>query len=268
MQGKPVITLTTDFGCEDPFAGIMKGVIRGINSDIEIIDITHGISPQDIQTAAYVIGTSFSYFPPNSIHVVVVDPGVGSERRPIMVMTDHHYFIGPDNGVFSYIYRMRHEQLEVTHITAEHYFLPSRGATFHGRDVFAPVAAYFSKGIRPEKFGELVTDQRSIPLPFPRLTEDGRLHGEVIHIDRFGNAITNISASDMDRLGAPKDWARLKVMVKGREAPLRQFYSEGADRGLYVLVNSADYIEFFTYRGNAASEYGIAVGDGVEVFPE
>ncbi len=267
MQGKPVITLTTDFGYEDPFAGIMKGVIRCINPDIEIIDITHGIPPQDVQTAAYVIGTSFRYFPLNSIHLVVVDPGVGSERRPILVMTDHYYFIGPDNGVFSHVYRMSREQLEVTHITAEHYFLPSRGATFHGRDIFAPVAAYFSKGIVSEKFGEKVTDQRSIRLPAPRRTKDGRLHGEVIHIDRFGNAISNIGASDIDGLVGSADRAALRVMVKGREAPLRMFYAEGTKKGLFALVNSAEYIEFFTYRGSAAAEYGIAVGDGVEVCP-
>lgn len=264
MQASAVITLTTDFGYNDPFVGIMKGVIRGINPSIEIIDITHGITPQDIREAAFVIGTSYAYFPRNSIHIVVVDPGVGSERRPIIVMTDNHYFIGPDNGVFTLVYLNSHEQLQVTAVTAEHYFLQNRGATFHGRDVFAPVAAWFSKGIRAERLGDIVEDYRSIDLPMPRRSEDGLLHGEVIHIDRFGNAITNIKAEDIQSLLGKKKSDLLRIRIKDRAVPLREFYSQGPAGELCALIDSSDLLELFVYLGSAATAFGIKAGDGVE----
>lgn len=264
MQGSPVITLTTDFGYNDPFVGIMKGVIRGINSSIEVIDITHGIPPQDIREAAYVIGASYAYFPRNSIHVVVVDPGVGSERRPIIVMTDDHYFIGPDNGVFTLVYRRPHEQLQVIAVTAEHYFLAHRGATFHGRDVFAPVAAWFSKGISADRLGDIVEDYRSIDLPTPRRSGDGSLVGEVIHIDRFGNVITNVAAEDLRVLRGEKGSTPVSISIKDRVVPLRQFYAQGSAGELCALINSSDLLELFVYRGSAAA-LGLTIGDAVTV---
>lgn len=265
MQGSPVITLTTDFGYNDPFVGIMKGVIRGINSFVEIIDISHGIPPQDIREAAYVIGASYTYFPRNSIHVVVVDPGVGSERRPIIIMTDNHYFIGPDNGVFTLVYRRFHEQLQVTAVTAEHYFLHNRGATFHGRDVFAPVAAWFSKGIAATRFGNTVDDYRTIDLPVPQRLEDGSLAGEVIHIDRFGNAITDVTDEDIRGLMGGKQTTSVSIRIKDRVVPLREFYAQGPAGELSALINSSNLLELFVYLGSAAAAFGIKVGDGVKL---
>lgn len=162
MQHNPIITLTTDFGYRDPFVGIMKGVILNINPSATIIDITHDISPQNILEAALSIEMSFELFPHKTIHVVVVDPGVGSTRRPIFVITDRYYFIGPDNGVFSRIYKLQHETLEVMNIKAEHYFMPQRSATFHGRDIFAPAASWLSRGIDISKFGEPINDYVTI----------------------------------------------------------------------------------------------------------
>ena len=191
-MGNPfIITLTTDFGSKDPFVGIMKGVMLNINPLITIIDITHTISPQNILEAAIAVEASFSYFPHKTIHVVVVDPGVGSGRRPLLVSADYHYFIGPDNGVFSRIYK-KSESLDVFHVTAEHYFLPQRSATFHGRDVFAPVAAWLAKGIHVERFGDPITDYVTLPLPAPVFLQENTIEGEVVYIDRFGNLITNI----------------------------------------------------------------------------
>ncbi|TAN41578.1 MAG: hypothetical protein EPN25_04700 [Nitrospirae bacterium] len=265
MPSRAVITLTTDFGYDDPFAGVMKGVMLGINPDVEIVDITHGIKPHDIREAAYTIGMNYRFFPPNTIHIVVVDPGVGSGRRPVIVSAERHYFIGPDNGVFSYIYGMQPESLSVCHITAEHYFLSADSPTFQARDVFAPIAAWFSRGISLSKFGDPVNDYISIALAIPDLSDAGMIRGEVIHIDRFGNAITNITASELGQLSSSSADSSLRIMLRDLSVPLRKYY-EQADKGsLAALMNSSGFLEFFMYEGNAALTHAIATGDSVTV---
>lgn len=261
---EPIITLTTDFGYKDPLSGIMKGIILGINPAAKIIDITHGVTRYDVREAALTIGMSYKQFPPRSIHVVVTDPGVGSERRPILVITDNYYFVGPDNGVFSLIYN-DNEQCRVLHLTAEHYFMPGRSATFHGRDIFAPVAAWLSKGILSSNFGDDITDYVKLHFPLPTMPTRTTIEGEVIHIDHFGNAITNIRVGDLNRLSDVKPEAAMRVIMKGRQIPFMQYYSQAGDRGLYALINSMDYLELFVYRGDAASEFGIKVGDTLGV---
>jgi S-adenosyl-L-methionine hydrolase (adenosine-forming) len=265
MQDNPIITLTTDFGYKDPFVGVMKGVILKINPLVKLIDITHGIKSQDIREAAFVIGTSYKFFSDNTIHVVVVDPEVGSGRRPIIVNTDHHYFIGPDNGVFSYVYHFSQFKPEVIHITADHYFLSSKSPTFQGRDVFCPIAAWFSRGIWMSKFGDPITDFQTIAIPTPRLTTEGTLRGEVIHIDYFGNAITNITKSDLDRVHGPGAGGAITAMLKGREIPFRRFYAEAEKGKVCSLINSMGFLELFLYRGSAAAECNISVSDVVEI---
>lgn len=265
MEHKTIITLTTDFGYKDPFVGIMKGVIFNINPLAKIVDITHGINPQNILEAAFAIETSFKSFPYKTIHVVIVDPGVGSVRRPILVITDHHYFIGPDNGVFSRIYKLQHETLTVIQITAEHYFLPQRSSTFHGRDVFAPVAAWLSRGINVSNFGNPINDYANISIPSPMMSKENAIEGEVIYIDRFGNATTNIQNQKIDELFANNPEGRLKVIAKGKEAPIKTHYSEAGDDGLYSLINSFGYLELFVRMGNASSDFGISVGEKVNV---
>jgi S-adenosylmethionine hydrolase len=261
MSNDQIVTLTTDFGYDDPFVGVIKGVILKINPQAKIIDLTHGIRPHDIREAAFTIGMSYESFPNNTIHTVVVDPGVGSKRRPIIVMTDYHYFIGPDNGVFSMVYNLRHEMLQVVHITAEHYFLSLSGSTFHGRDIFAPTAAYLSRGINIANFGEPVTDYHKIPLPLPYLENEKTLRGEVILIDRFGNAITNIRASDIRKIYSSKPDSIIKILLKRKEVLLKKYYSQVNDKEIYSLINSSGYLEFFIYRGNVSSEHNISVGD-------
>jgi S-adenosylmethionine hydrolase len=263
MPGSPLITLTTDFGYDDPFVGVMKGVILKINPETRIVDITHGIRPQDIQEAAFTIGMNYRYFPEGTIHLVVVDPGVGSARRPLLVLSENHFFVGPDNGVFSYIYRVKHETLQVVHITAEHYFLRQRSPTFQGRDHFAPVAAWFSRGVRMEKFGDPITDYRVIDIPFPTAAGDGTVRGCIIHIDRFGNAISNVCRADLNGPAAPG--RTFRVLLNGSDAPQKNFYYEAEDDKLYSLLNSSGYIEFFVRGGNASLKYHVSVGDQVEV---
>lgn len=264
MEHSPLITLTTDFGYREPLAGIMKGVILNINPSVNIIDITHEISPQNIMEAAFTLEMIFTFFPYKTIHVVVVDPGVGSKRRPVLVITDYHYFVGPDNGVFSRIYPLS-ESLQVLHITAEHYFLPERSLTFHGRDVFAPVAAWLSKGINTSNFGNPITDYVTIPIPVPSIPTDNIIEGEVIYIERFGNLITNIPAQKINDLYSSSQGRNLRIVVKGMEAPLKRFYAEAEDKGLYALINSFGYLELFVNSGNAASDFDVTVGEKVGV---
>ncbi len=265
MEHGPIITLTTDFGYKDPFIGIMKGVILNINPVVQIVDITHGISPQNVIEAALSIEMSFAAFPHKTIHVIVVDPGVGSSRRPILVVTDYHYLVGPDNGVFSRIYSSKHESLTVIHITAEHYFMPQRSSTFHGRDIFAPVAAWLSRGINVSNFGDTITDYVTIPVPVPVMPAKNTIEGNVFYIDHFGNATTNIKAQKIEDLFGSNIEGRLKVIVKGKEAPLKNYYSQAEDDGIYSLINSFGYLELFVRNGNASSNFGIAVGEKVGV---
>ncbi len=265
MPARPIITLTTDFGYDDPFVGVMKGTILKINPEVEIVDLTHGIRPQDIREAAYTIGMNFGYFPDDTCHVVVVDPGVGSQRRPLLMLSDHHYFVGPDNGVFSHIYEMEHETFSVLHVTAEHYFLQKESPTFHGRDVFAPIAAWLSRGVHMEKFGDPITDYEKIALPFPLVSPEGNVQGEVILMDRFGNAITNITKADIAAACNSHKGAPCKIIFRGREVPLKGFYAEGEKGILCSVVNSSGFLEFFISGGNAKEESNIAVGEQVVV---
>jgi hypothetical protein len=264
MENRPFITLTTDFGNKDPFVGIMKGVIVSINPSVTIFDVTHNISPQNVLEAAFTLEMSYASFPHKTIHVAVVDPGVGSVRRPLLVATDYHYFIGPDNGVFSRIYRLA-ESLTVIHITAEHYFLPQRSSTFHGRDIFAPAAAWMSKGIDIERFGGPITDYVTLQEPELISSSNNVVEGEVIYIDRFGNLMTNIPGQKINVSDNSEPHDGLKVVVKDREVPLKKYYSEAGEKELCSLVNSFGYIELFVNCGNASSDFGINVGEKVEV---
>lgn len=260
MKIIPIITLATDFGYKDPLSGIMKGVILGINPGTNIVDITHGINKYNIREAALTVGMSYRQFPLNTIHVAVTDPGVGSSRRPILVVTENYYFVGPDNGIFSVVYS-ESQRCGVIHITSEHYFLRNRSATFHARDIFAPVAAWLSKGIVSSNFGEPITDYVKLPLPVPTMPTKTTVEGEIIHIDHFGNAITNIKATYLDMLRNAKPEGKLKIVAKGKQVEFKEYYSQAEDRDLYALINSMDYLELFVYRGNASTEFELKVGD-------
>ena len=257
--------MTTDFGYDDPFVGVMKGVICTINPDVNIVDLTHSIHPQNIQEAAFTIGMNYSYFPRNSIHVVVVDPGVGSGRIPLLVVSDEHYFIGPDNGVFSYLYKQASGDLQVIHITSEHLFLKKDSPTFQGRDVFAPCAAWLSTGMEHNKFGETITDYHTVQLPAAVRQSALVTQGEVLFTDRFGNAITNITETDMDDLRSGQE-GDIKISFKGNKARLCEYYSQAAGREMSALINSSGHLEIFIYMGSAASECNILPGDEVKVF--
>lgn len=261
---RPVITLATDFGHLDPYVGVMKGVILGIVPDAVLVDITHELPSHDLLEAAWLVDTYYRYFPPRTVHVVVVDPGVGSPRRPLLVVTDRYYFVGPDNGVLTAVLRQGSPQ--VIHVTASHYFLPQLSATFHGRDVFAPVAAWLAHGTQIHHFGEPVTDYRLLDWPTPRLVGDLILEGQVLHLDRFGNAITNITQADLDRLLGKRDNPRFKIVAKGHEIHgLKAYYAQAAPEELAAILGSAGTLELFVYMGSAAERFGLQRGDPVGV---
>ncbi len=264
MQPEPVITLTTDFGLADPFVGVMKGVILSINPRVKIIDLTHGIEPYGIMEAALTVGMNYTYFPDGTVHVVVVDPGVGSARRPLLVAAGSHFFIGPDNGVFSLIFNREKESLHILHVTEESYFLKRNSSTFHGRDIFAPVAARLAGGEPLHHFGRVISDPTMIDLPMPSI-EEKVLKGEIIHIDHFGNAISNISRTDIEALISQCPDVSVRLFLQQTEVPMKGCYADAGDEVLSAVINSSDLLEFFMHRGSAAEAFRISIGNRVQM---
>jgi hypothetical protein len=260
-----IITLTTDYGVRDSFTASVKGVILKINPQAQIIDISHEISPQDISEAAYVLKSAYSHFPKGTIHLAVVDPGVGSGRRPIIAVTESYYFVGPDNGLFSLVYRDA-ERLRVHHITSTHYFLPNPGPTFHGRDIFAPVAGWITKGIPSGNFGEEITDFARLNVPAPKVGENGA-EGRVVHIDRFGNIITDILYKDVQTLLAGgTDASTVSVTLSGREIKrLKRFYAEAAPGEPGAIFNGNGALEIFLFKQNARTALSVKRGEVVRL---
>jgi len=258
---RSIITLTTDFGSADHLAGTMKGVILNINPDAEIADITHHVLPYDLLDGALVIGQAYKYFPAKTIHVVVVDPGVGTERRPLLVSAGTHYFVAPDNGVLSMVYE-REEQLTVRHITSDHYFLQPLSTTFHGRDIFSPVAAWLSKTWQSNAFGEEVTDFVRFTLPKPKPAGKG-VKGVVLRADNFGNLLTNLAAEDMPQVIAGTSF---KMRVGNAEiSKFAQTFSEGGPNEPVLLMGSSGFFEVAVNRGSAAKVLGANRGAEVTV---
>lgn len=260
-----IITLTTDFGTRDSFAATMKGAILKINPDVKIIDITNEIAAQDIWEAAFSLKTAYSYFPKGTVHLAVVDPGVGSARRPIIAVTESYYFVGPDNGIFSLIFKEA-ERLRVHHITASHYFLSKPGPTFHGRDIFAPVASWLSKGIPSGNFGDEIEDYVKLNVPVPK-TSANAIEGHVIHIDRFGNVITNITYKDLHGI-VPEgtDPNLVTVSIAGKEIRgLKKFYAEAAPGQPGAVINSSGYLEIFLFKQNARAALSLKRGEAVKL---
>ncbi|HUI45762.1 MAG TPA: SAM-dependent chlorinase/fluorinase [Nitrospirota bacterium] len=259
----PFITLTTDFGARDPFTGSMKGVILKINPQAQIVDISNEITPQDIWEAGYVLKSAYSHFPKGTIHLAVVDPGVGSGRRPIIIVTESYYFVGPDNGLFSLIYQEA-ERIRVHHITATHYFLPNPGPTFHGRDVFAPVAGWLAKGIASGNFGDEITDYVKLNIPAPKIIENA-IEGHVVHVDRFGNIITDITITEIRQLlGEGSSLDASSVMIGGKEIKgLKKYYAESTPGTPGAIINSSGALEIFLYKQNARTNLSVKRGETV-----
>jgi len=268
-----IITLTTDFGMADAYVAAMKGVILGINPEARLIDICHSIKPQNIPDAAFVLSTAYRFFPPNTIHLVVVDPGVGTERRAIILRTPVACFVSPDNGVLSYVIQQSVKgglinnrqqielgsELEAVAITRSQFWRSPVSPTFHGRDIFAPVAARLSLGFPPTDFGETITSVTMLPLPQPYLASDGSLVGHILHIDSFGNLITNIKGDDL-----PQTEQAVTIEVGNQSiSGLSRTYAEG--EGLLALIGSSGYLEVSLKGGSACALLGAEVGNEVRI---
>lgn len=257
-----IITLTTDFGTRDHFVGAMKGVLLAVNPDAVLIDISHDVASYSIIDGAFTIGHAYSYFPIDTIHLVVVDPGVGGDRRALLVQAGKHYFIGPDNGVFSFVYE-REERVTVRHIVAEHYFLQPVSRTFHGRDVFSPVAAWLAKGIDPSKFGPEITDYKRFAGLTPQMVGENGARGLVLKADKFGNLVTNFSVTEFPqftRTIAPQ----FRMDIAGKQiTTLRDTFGEGAAGEVFAVVGSTGYLEVVCNRGSAARQLNIGAGAAV-----
>ena len=257
----PVITLLTDFGTRDYFVGAMKGVILSQNPAAVIVDITHEVPPQDIRAAAFNILATYKDFPSGTIHVAVVDPGVGSSRRPILVECAGQMFVGPDNGLFSWICQ-REGHFLARHLTNEKFFKHPQSATFHGRDVFAPVAAALSRGVAAEEFGPVIDDTIVLESLTPRANGDGTLAAVIIHIDRFGNCITNLTTDHL----AEEINGRVRLIVNGQViTSVRKYFSAEAhdSESLFMIPGSAGFVEIAAQNSSAAAILKVRRGQSI-----
>jgi S-adenosylmethionine hydrolase len=257
-----VLTLLTDFGTRDAYVGIMKGVILSIAPSVDIVDLSHSIPPQGVLVGALLLKSAVRYFPTGTIHLAVVDPGVGSSRDAIAVFTDRGILIGPDNGLL-HPAALQSGLRETRRIECEKFFLHPVSNTFHGRDIFAPVAAHLAAGVPPEEVGSVVPELTELGLPEPR-TEGDRVVGEVIHVDQFGNLVTNIPAEVLDSASLRDGVVRLTA---GGEVPIVSAYAEVPEGQPLAIVGSWDQIEISVRNGNAAKELGAGITTKLEVAP-
>jgi S-adenosylmethionine hydrolase len=258
-MSRPVITLTTDFGQTDGYVGAMKGVILSICPQAEMVDISHQIRPQAVQQAAYVLSTVVGYFPPGAVHLAVVDPGVGSPRRAVAVQTERATYVGPDNGVFG-LALTQDPARQAVHLTARRYRLSTASATFHGRDVFAPAAAHLACGVALDELGEAlpVSELVDLPISAPQHQTGGGWRCAILHVDRFGNLITNFRLSPQQR--------NLKVGAGGRWiGSLHRTFADVAPGELVAYTGSSGYLEIAVREGSAADYLSLGPGDPVQI---
>ena len=263
-QPPRIITLTTDFGIRDPYVGIMKGVILGINPDVQIVDLTHAIPPQDIHEAAFTIHAAHRYFPNGTIHTIVVDPGVGTDRQAIICEIDGTFFVCPDNGVLTYLLQNISNKAErainAVAIQNPDYFLPEVSNTFHGRDIFAPVAAHLSLGVPLTNIGPPMQDLVEFPILTPQVS--GRtITGHIVKIDRFGNGITNISESTLSDAAASYEISVGNTRLK----QINRAYAASEVGEPLAIIGSYGLLEIAINGGNAEISLGLKWGDTVEV---
>jgi S-adenosyl-L-methionine hydrolase (adenosine-forming) len=256
-----LITLTTDFGTADHFVGVLKGVIAQIAPTARVVDISHEVQPFEVAEGAFTIAQAYRYFPKRTVHVVVVDPGVGSTRRPILAEAGGHYFVAPDNGVLSMVLA-REVRAKVRHITNDKYFLHPVSRTFHGRDVFSPVGAHLAKGVLPARFGKLIEDHLRLNFEKPSRTGKRSWTGQILKVDRFGNLITNFHVDDFPDIRTRAFGMNVGLRTVGR---LALTFTECDPGELFVVVGSSGYLEVATNQGSAAKMLGCGAGSPAEL---
>lgn len=256
-----IITLTTDFSLQDSYVGEMKGVIYSIDSEVNIVDISHLVEPQNILEGALLLSNFYHLYPKGTIHIAVIDPGVGSDRRGILMETENHLFVGPDNGLFTMV--LKNESVKrVVELTNKDYFRKEISTTFHGRDIFAPVAAHAANGVAPESFGKVINDPKTLSIPSP-FSSDSEIVGEILFIDAFGNATTNIRKKDLN--GRDLSKARVKIgntKLKG----IKRTYSDVEEGEALLLIGSSGCLEIAMNKDDAADELELETRDKIKVF--
>jgi S-adenosylmethionine hydrolase len=256
-----IITLLTDFGTKDSYVASIKGVILSINPHCLVVDITHQVSPHDIQEGAFILANAYSYFPKGTIHLSVVDPGVGGARKPILLVTQNYFFIGPDNGLFTLV-AQKERVTQVVVLTEQRYFLSKVSKTFHGRDLFAPVAAHLSLGIKPVAFGHEMNTIIKIGFQNPILKE-GKLLGEILHIDTFGNLVSNIDKENLFRFTKGQPFV---IRAGGKTiSGLKEGYWEGKKGEPIALLGSSGFLEISVREGNARKMLKLKRGDQIAI---
>lgn len=252
-----IIALLTDFGTADYFVGAMKGAILSINPAANVVDITHDIAPQNIASAGFTLRACYKNFPAQTVFVAVVDPGVGSSRRAILVKTEDYCFVAPDNGLLSFVFDEASDA-RVIELTSEKFFSKNVSRTFHGRDIFAPVAAHLSNGVQAREFGAEIQDCVRLETSAPRAVSANRIEGSVIHIDRFGNLITNLTAEDLPEKFLLEVGARRQILKR------REFYAEAKAGELFVITGSAGFLEIVAFQASAKEILRAQIGLKVE----
>jgi len=259
-----VITLLTDFGLKDHFVAAMKGVMLEVNPDLNFVDISHLIPAHDVHSGAFTLAQACGYFPAGTIHVAVVDPGVGTARKALAVSAGGHYFVAPDNGLLTYVLQ-REPEYKAHEITADHYFRKPLSSTFHGRDVFAPVASWISRDIPLHKFGPALPQPARLKIPAVTKVSDALVQGAILAIDSFGNLITNLKPGDVPVYGGAA--VRACKMVAGQReiSVFKRTFGEGAPGELFVVPGSCGYLEIVLRDRSAAAELRIGPGAPVGV---
>lgn len=255
---KSIITLTADFGTRDGYVGALKGVILSINPKAEIVDISHDIPARNVLAGAFCLFNSCTFFPKGTIHMAVVDPEVGGKRKGILIQTERHFLVGPDNGIFSLFLRTEKIKRMIS-LTDPKYFLGKVSATFHGRDIFAPAAAYLSLGINPEEFGPQLNHWEE--LPFPKIRKIGsKIIGSIIHVDNFGNLVSNVTAEDL------REYEYMHVKIKESVVPrLSKTFIEARKGELVAYLGSSNFLEVGIREGNAHQKLRVKIGDEVRL---
>ncbi len=268
MQPTGLVTLTTDFGQFDGYAAVLKGVILTINPQAQPLDFTHQIEPQNVAQAAYLLHTGYRYFPSGSVHLIVVDPGVGSDRKAIALATPEYAFVAPDNGVLTYVWdaavaRWGRDKLTLVELDNPRWWRPDISTTFHGRDIFAPVAAHLAAGVNITELGRPLDELVRLPLKQPAQRPDGRWEGHIVHVDRFGNCITSFTREFLNDVGSDES---IEVhILDQRINNICRTYGDSEWGMVMALIGSSGRLELAVRNGNAAQLLGVGVGDSLRI---
>jgi S-adenosyl-L-methionine hydrolase (adenosine-forming) len=259
-----IVTLLTDFGLRDHFVAAMKGVMLSLNPNLTFVDITHEVPAQDIHSAAFTLGQAYTCFPPGTIHLAVVDPGVGSARKALAAEAGTQFFVAPDNGILNYVQKSE-EDFAAYEITADHYFRKPVSSTFHGRDVFAPIAGWISRNIPLRQLGPALPKPVQLKIPIPVKMRDDLIQAAILAVDHFGNLITNLMPGDLPIFDAAHPRAVKMLAAQKEITAFHRTYSEGRQGEIFVVPGSTGYLEIVIKEGSAASVLNIKAGAPVGV---